>query len=93
MCALDTTGLTSSHNVLYHSLQQVKDNGLGSFNNVVTVTEKDFDVFNEKIDFSSFHGKVCFTSLLLSVCLLSVFLSVCLSVCLFISRFRQLTSR
>ena len=40
-------------------LQEVQDNGLGTLNNIVTVTGKDFDAFNEQIDFSSLKfGKV-----------------------------------
>ena len=36
-------------------LQECQDNGLGTLNNVVTVTKNDFDVFNRMIDVSSFQ--------------------------------------
>lgn len=42
--------------VLIHCiLQECQDNGLGTLNNVVTVTKNDFDVFNRMIDVSSFQ--------------------------------------
>ena len=41
--------------LIHYILQECQDNGLGTLNNVVTVTKNDFDVFNRMIDVSSFQ--------------------------------------
>jgi 5'-AMP-activated protein kinase regulatory beta subunit len=38
---------------VHDSNEQTLDNGLGTLNNIVNVTQKDFDVFNQTIDLSS----------------------------------------
>ena len=48
--------------------QECQDNGLGTLNNVVNVTQKDFDLFNQLIDVSSLQKGLLIIIMIIILC-------------------------